>query len=78
MNAYLAQEWPQVAQVAQVTRTVTKHGSPSTEVVYLIATLSPQKASPLRLLDLVRGHWGIENRSHYVRDVSFQVTTQVP
>jgi hypothetical protein len=24
------------------------------------------------LLSLVRGHWGIENRSHYVRDVSFQ------
>ena len=32
----------------------------------------PQQASPLHFLTLVRGHWGIENRSHYVRDVSFQ------
>src|SRR5438132_10773207 len=38
----------------------------------LITNLSPKQASPLRLLALVRGHWGIENRSHSVRDVSFQ------
>ena len=72
MNGYLAPAWPLVAQVAQVTRTVTKKGVTSTEVVYLITDLSPQQASPLHLLTLVRGHWGIENRSHYVRDVSFQ------
>jgi predicted transposase YbfD/YdcC len=72
MNAYLAPEWPLIAQVAEVTRTVTCKGETSTEVVYLITDLSPQEASPLRLLSLVRGHWGIENRSHYVRDVSFQ------
>lgn len=71
MNGYLAAAWPLVAQVAQVTRTVTKKGVTSTEVVYLITDLSPQQASPLELLALVRGHWGIENRSHYVRDVSF-------
>ena len=72
MNAYLAADWPLVAQVAQVTRTVTSKGQTSTEVVYLITDLSPKQASPLRLLSLVRGHWGIENRSHYVRDVCFQ------
>lgn len=72
MNRYLAPTWPLVAQVAEVTRTVTKKGETSTEVVYLITDLSPKEASPLRLLSLVRGHWGIENRSHYVRDVSFQ------
>lgn len=71
MNAYLAPSWPFVAQVAQLTRTVTKAGHTTTEVVYLITTLSPAQASPQRLLDLVRGHWSIENRSHYVRDVSF-------
>jgi predicted transposase YbfD/YdcC len=72
LNAYLAAEWPHVAQVAEVTRTVTKKGETSTEVVFLITDLSPQQTSPLHLLTLVRGHWGIENRSHYVRDVSFQ------
>lgn len=72
MNAYLSPGWPHVAQVAQVTRTVTKKGVTSREVVYLITDLTPKLASPLRLLALVRGHWGIENRSHSVRDVSFQ------
>src|SRR5712691_10981236 len=71
MNAYLAPAWPFVAQVAQLTRTVTKAGKTTTEVVYLITTLSPSKASPERLLELNRGHWSIENRSHYVRDVTF-------
>jgi len=71
MNAYLAATWPHIAQVAQLTRTVTKAGHPTTEIVYLITTLAPCQASPERLLDLNRGHWSIENRSHYVRDVSF-------
>jgi predicted transposase YbfD/YdcC len=74
LNNYLQQDWPGVMQVAQLTRTVTvkKTGETSTEVVYLITTLSQQQATPLRLLELVRGHWCIENRSHYVRDVTFQ------
>lgn len=40
-------------------------------MVYLITSLSPEEASPQRLLDLNRGHWGIENRLHWVRDVTF-------
>src|SRR5205085_4831208 len=72
MNAYLAPDWPFVAQVAQLTRTITKAGKTTTEVVYLITTLAPSEASPERLLELNRGHWSIENRLHYVRDVSFK------
>ena len=70
---YLQQDWPGVAQVAQLTRTVTtkKTGETSIEIVYLITTLSREQASPQRLLELVRGHWCIENRSHDVRDVTF-------
>jgi predicted transposase YbfD/YdcC len=71
MNAYLAASWPFLSQVAQLTRTVTKAGQTTTEVVYLITTLSVQQASPQRLLELNRGHWSIENRTHYVRDVTF-------
>jgi hypothetical protein len=41
------------------------------ETAYLITSLSPTKANPDRLLFLARGHWGIENKSHYVRDVTF-------
>ncbi len=40
-------------------------------MVYLITNLSPAHASPGRLLTIVRGHWSIENGSHYVRDVTF-------
>jgi predicted transposase YbfD/YdcC len=71
MNAYLAPSWPFVAQVAQLTRTGTTAGKTTTEVVYLITTLSPSKASPQRLLELTRGHWAIENGSHDGRDVPF-------
>jgi predicted transposase YbfD/YdcC len=72
MNSYLT-DWPLIAQVAELTRTVTvrKTGKTSQEVVYLITPLTPLEASPLRLLELVRGHWGIENSSHHVRDVTF-------
>ena len=71
MTSYLAATWPHLGQVAQLTRSVTKAGHTSTEIVYLITTLTTSKASPARLLDLNRGHWSIENRTHYVRDVTF-------
>lgn len=51
--------------------TVRKTGKTTQAVVYLITDLTPIQASPRRLLDLARGHWSIENRLHYVRDVSF-------
>ncbi len=33
--------------------------------------MTPEKASPERLLELNRMHWGIENRLHWVRDETF-------
>jgi predicted transposase YbfD/YdcC len=73
LSDYLQRDWPGMAQVAQLTRTVTtkKTGKTTIEVVYIITTLSRQQASPQRLLELIRGHWSIENGSHYVRDVTF-------
>jgi predicted transposase YbfD/YdcC len=73
MNAYLT-DWPLIQQVAELTRTVTirKTGATTQEVVYLITPLTVQEANPQRLLALVRGHWSIENSSHYVRDVTFR------
>ena len=38
---------------------------------YGITSLTPVEASPAVLECLWRGHWTIENRVHYVRDVSF-------
>jgi predicted transposase YbfD/YdcC len=73
LSHYLQPDWPGVAQVAQLIRTVTtkKTGKTSLEVVYIITTLSREQACPQRLLELVRGHWSIENGSHHVRDVTF-------
>lgn len=70
LNEYL--DWPGVAQVLEITRWVRQgQGEPTVEVRYGITSLREEEASPARLLKLVRGHWGIENRLHYVRDVTF-------
>jgi predicted transposase YbfD/YdcC len=45
-------------------------GQTTVEVVYGITSLSRQRADAARLLRLVREHWGIENGSHYRRDVT--------
>jgi predicted transposase YbfD/YdcC len=71
LTAYLAATWPYLAQVAELTRTVTVQGQTRCEVVYLITSLTPAQAPALRLLTLIRGHWHIENGLHYVRDVTF-------
>lgn len=63
--------FPHARQVARVTRTRCLGGETSSETVYLITSLSLRKASPEQLLVLNRGHWDIENKLHYVRDVSF-------
>lgn len=59
------------AQVAQIRRTVTHAGRKSVEVVYLITSAPHTAAPPAVLAAWVQGHWGIENRLHWVRDVSF-------
>jgi hypothetical protein len=59
--------------VFQVERQVSfnKRGHERSEVVYGVTSLMPEQATPARLLDLVRGHWHIENKSPWVRDVTF-------
>ncbi len=39
--------------------------------MFVITSLAPNQTDPQQLLRLNRGQWGIENRSHYVRDVTF-------
>ena len=64
-------DWPHLAQVCRLERLVARKGKISREVAYAVTSLSPDRASPKRLLTLWRGHWGIENRLHWVRDVTF-------
>jgi predicted transposase YbfD/YdcC len=65
--------WPGLAQVFELGRHVImqKTGQERVEVVYGVTSLSSERATPGRVLDLVRGHWSIENKSHWVRDVTF-------
>ena len=72
-KAVLVPAWIEFAgapQVAQVRRTVTKEGKNTVEVVYLIT--SDRDADPATLAAWVRGHWEIENRLRWVRDVTYQ------
>ena len=62
-------EFAGAAQVAQLRRTVTKKGKKTVEVVYLIT--SDRDAGPATLAAWVRSHWEIENRLHWVRDVTY-------
>jgi predicted transposase YbfD/YdcC len=64
--------WPGVAQVIRRTceRLVVKTGKRSVEVSYAITSLAPNEAQAKQLEQLWRGHWTIENRKHYVRDVT--------
>jgi hypothetical protein len=48
-----------------------KTGKERVEVVYGVTSLRPERATPERLLALVRGQWQIENQSPWVRDVTF-------
>jgi predicted transposase YbfD/YdcC len=72
LNDFLAGQWAGVAQVFQLTRTVHEDGKTHTEVVYGITSLSPAQASAVRLLEIVRDHWTIENRLHWRRDVTLR------
>jgi len=58
-------------QIAQIRRTVTRAGRKSVEVVYVITSADHVAAPPTTLAAWVQGHWGIENRLHWVRDVTF-------
>jgi hypothetical protein len=70
LNDYL--DWPHVAQVFRLEREIWHdHGTCRTrQVVYGLTSLTPQQASPLRLLKLLRGYWSIENGLHYCQDVT--------
>jgi hypothetical protein len=73
LGSYCREElgWTTVQQVLRLERCVTKTGmsAPRVEVVYGISSLPSPKADAARLLASWRGHWGIEKRLHWVRDV---------
>lgn len=73
LNSYL--DWPGIQRVFELKRTViNKNGSlQREETVYGVIgwDTPPPHVGTDFFLACSRGHWGIENRSHYVRDVTF-------
>ena len=68
LNDYL--DWPGIAQVIQYRYTYKnlKTGEERHKAHYGITSLNPDEASAKRLVALRRGHWSIENKSHWMRD----------
>jgi predicted transposase YbfD/YdcC len=67
-------DWPGAEQVFKLDRrfVYTKENRVRQETSYGITSLSTEKASPKKLLALIRAYWEIENGLHYRRDVTFQ------
>ena len=71
LNDYI--DFPHCGQVFTIERITSDLNGENqrTETAYGITSLSPDKANPKELLQIARGHWEIENRLHWVRDVTF-------
>lgn len=63
--------FPHVKQVFLVERKVIKSDQTSYESVLYVTSLTTEQASPADLPTYVRAHWTIENKVHWVRDVTY-------
>ena len=68
--------FPHATQVVRVTRDRADFSNEGTiTVAWYITSLPADRAGAKELGDLARGHWGIENRLHWVRDVVYREDT---
>jgi predicted transposase YbfD/YdcC len=70
-------DWPGAAQVFHLERIRCPRKNPCPETAvrtsaWGVTSLTREEAGAERLLALTRGHWGIENGSHWVRDRVFR------
>jgi len=64
----ISHEWMGLKSLIKVERTGTRGGNPYHQVAYYISSLV---RNAVDFADGIRGHWGIENRLHWVKDVVF-------
>jgi predicted transposase YbfD/YdcC len=66
-------DFPGAAQVFQITRYRTDRttGARETHTWVGVTSLTPEQAIPTQIASLLRGHWEIENRLHWVRDLTY-------
>lgn len=66
-------DFPHAGQVFRIHRVTgaTTGGWLTKQTVHGICDLTVEQAGPDHMMIHSRGHWSVENRSHYVRDVTF-------
>jgi len=69
LNGYRS-DWPKLSQIVRVVRERRIKDETTAEVAYYITSLDRNRADAVRLGELIRSHWEIENRLHHVRDVT--------
>jgi len=82
--AHITKRFPHARQVALIERYVTRtvrvrkgkrwvrKQVKSAIAVFIITSLDAREAAPVHLAGYVRGQWTIENKVHWVRDVTFR------
>ena len=68
LKGYL--DWPHAAQVGRVEKRVTVGGRTTVEAQCIVTSVPRARADAATLLAWTRGHWAVENKLHYVRDVT--------
>jgi predicted transposase YbfD/YdcC len=64
--------FPHAAQAIQIVRRrQVRKKKWSRETVYAVTSLTAVQASPAELAAIIRGHWAIEDRLHWVRDMDY-------
>ena len=62
--------FPGVQTIVRLRRRVRRNGQKTTEIVYLVGSLTLEKLDAAGLLKLKRGYWTIESRLHHALDVT--------
>ncbi|EDX77277.1 Transposase, IS4 family protein [Coleofasciculus chthonoplastes PCC 7420] len=62
----ISYDWEGLQRLVKVERFGTRAGKPYHQIVYYISSLTINAA---QFAQGIRGHWGIENRLHWVKDV---------
>ena len=62
--------FPGVQTIARLRRRVRRKGTKTTEIIYLISSLTLEELDAAGFLKLKRGYWVIESRLHHALDVT--------
>lgn len=63
--------WPGIEQVFRIERRRQLWNKESEEVEYGVTSLRREEIRAEELMKVIRGHWAIENKSHWVRDETY-------